>query len=361
MKKYLIVLAAAVVALASCNKGGGGNKYTSLKFQESEVTLALGQESKLYLAWEPTSLEAPVCKWTSSDAEVVLVDQNGNVKAVSAGDAYITATLGEGESALKASCHVLVKSIYDLLAWSEMGVFDIDRKSPIGEPYEVQTSKGTKYTVQKYPALWYLWDENILFVNGEGFSGAGFFAEIETPIELITTGEHAGALWTTDILFTDASPADSAGVCPAGALTDAEEWLKFITDTTYKGDGSFKGAPIHYVDFNNEEQVSFLGFIKNGWIGEYYYSAEEIYYYYQMNITWLGGAYGLVWDEAAKDFAQPAKFAERNDQFYQFIPSNDAAAPAKAARNIMRVNEKVVLNKDLKKNAMKVFSLTKKQ
>ena len=356
MKKYFVVLAAAIVALAGC-KSGGGSQYTKLAFKESAIDLALGDSKKLQVLYEPTTLEAPVCEWASSNPEVAKVDQNGRVEALAIGTANITATYGEGENALKAVCQVSVKSIFDMLVWSEFGCFDLDEDNPIGEPYEVETRSGVKYTVQAYPGLWYLWDENIQFINGEGFSGAGFFAEIETPIELVKGGQYDGALWTNEIVFTDASPADSAGVCPAGALTNAAEWLAYITDTTYKGDGSFKGAPVHYIDWDNKDYYYFQGFIKNGWLGEYYDSEIDSYlYYYQMNITWMNGVYGLELNETGDDFAEPATFAAREEKYYELIPIN-GVAPAAMPRKIKQSNKKPAVHPVVNKTAMKVFSL----
>jgi len=104
MKKYLIVLAAAAIALASCN--GGGNKYTSISFKESQRTLVIGEQVKFSVMWEPTSIEeAPLCTWASSDTTVLKVDENGNVAAVGLGTANITATYEE----LAAVCHVTVE------------------------------------------------------------------------------------------------------------------------------------------------------------------------------------------------------------------------------------------------------------
>ena len=66
MKKYLIVLAAALVALASCTPSGG-NKYTSIRFKSTEIDLAEGAKTTLNVLYEPTTLEAPVCEWSSSN------------------------------------------------------------------------------------------------------------------------------------------------------------------------------------------------------------------------------------------------------------------------------------------------------
>ena len=359
MKKYLIVLAAAVVALASCKPGSGesGSKYTKISFKESALELAIGETTKLKVLYEPTTLDAPVCEWASSDPAIVSVDSNGNIEAKAEGQANITAKCGE----LSAVCQITVKSIYDMLTWSGFGLFDVNEDSPISEPYEVETRSGVKYTVQTFPGLWYLWDENIQFVNGTGFSGAGFFAEIETAVELVTEGEHKGALWTGDLVFTDASPADSAGVSPAGALTDAEEWYKYITDTTYEGNGSFKGTPVHYMDFDAKDYYYFQGFVKNGWIGEYYEDQTPVYYY-QMNITWFNneeGMYGLKMEqneEGKWQFVEPATFTSRDEKYYEQLPE-EAAAPAATPRNIKEAVNAPARRKGISTEAMKVFKL----
>ena len=87
MKKYLVVLAAAVVALASCTNPG--SKYTKISFKNTEMTLAVGATASLQVLYEPTTLEAPVCVWASSNEQVVTVDQNGNLQAVAEGEANV--------------------------------------------------------------------------------------------------------------------------------------------------------------------------------------------------------------------------------------------------------------------------------
>ena len=113
MKKYLIVLAAAVVALASCKKQEG-NAYTKIAFKESAITMTEGATQKLQVLYEPTTLEVPQCEWASSDPAVVKVDQSGNLEALSIGEANVTAKKGE----LEAVCKVSVKSVYDMLSWN---------------------------------------------------------------------------------------------------------------------------------------------------------------------------------------------------------------------------------------------------
>lgn len=338
MKKYLIVLAAALVALASC-KPQQGSQYTKIAFKDSSIDLAIGETKKLNVLYEPTSLEVPVCEWTSSNPQVAKVDQNGRVEALQVGTANITATLGE----LKAVCQVNVKSIYDMLVWSDfkVGYDETDASTAIGEPYEVEGSNGTKYTVQLFEATYYLFDENISYTSGIGFGGAGFMCFIDAPIEVIVEGDYAGYYWTNELVFEDLD-TDSAGVCPTGALTDVNEWVSYLFDSTYVGDGSFKGAAIHYIDWDNDEEVDYLGFIKEGWLGTYSNGT-----FYQMNITWMGGYLGLELNEDETDFAEPFAFAERTEQYYELLPEREVSK--KAIRNNVKVEDAIKLNvRDIK-------------
>ena len=336
MKKYLIVLAAAVVALASCKPGSGesGSKYTKISFKESALELAVGETAKLKVLSEPTTLDAPVCEWASSNAEVVTVDQNGNIEALAEGEANITAKCGE----LSAVCKVSVKSIYDLLSWNlVLMIYDeTDISTAIGDPYIVTSAKGVEYKVQKFAGSFVLCGEGIDYVKGTGPVGAGFTAFVDCPIEVITEGDYAGYAWTNEIIFSNASPADSAGVCPEGALTDAAEWYKYLTDTLYEGDGSFKGAPIHYIDWDAQKEIDYLGFIKNGFLGDY---SDGVFY--KMNVTWMEGAYGLAVDENNK-LIEPAQFAPRHDQYYENLPesavSKKPLVMLKKAEGLKRLN-----------------------
>ena len=317
MKKYFVVLAALAMVFAGCKKEGG-SEYTSIFFKDSSISLSIGETKKLSVRWEPTSITtAPKCEWASSDEEVVSVDQNGNIEALAVGEANITAKYGE----LTAVCQVSVKSIFDMLVWSDFLVAydETDATTAIGEPYEVEASNGTKYTVQLFECTYYLHDENISYVSGTGFTGAGFMSFIEAPIEVIVEGDYAGYYWTNELVFEDLE-VDSAGVVPTGALTDVNEWAAYLFDSTYVGDGSLKGAAIHYLDWDNNDEVDFLGLIKNGWLGTYRDGT-----FYQMNITWLGGYYGLAINEEGTDFVEPYTFAERSEQYYELLPEEAAA------------------------------------
>ena len=325
MKKYFVVLAALALVFAGCKPTESGSAYTKISFKQTELTLAIGETQKLIVRWEPTSITtAPECTFVSSDEEVATVDEKGVVTAVASGEANITAKVGD----LTAVCQVTVKDVYDMLVWGLMKVgYDYtDATTAIGEPYMVTASNGTQYKVQLFEATFYLCDENITYVNGTGFTGAGFMSFIDAPIEVIIEGDYTGYYWTNELVFEDLA-TDSAGVVPTGALTDAAAWYAYITDTTRtvsEADGSFKGAAIHYIDWDNNDEVDYLGFIKNGWLGDY---SDGMFY--QMNITWFdnaNGAYGLLMEqneEGKWQFVQPATFTDRKTTYYELLPEQE--------------------------------------
>lgn len=146
MKKYLIVLAAAVIALASCNTK---EDYTSISFKEANRTLTIGEQAQFNVLWEPATLAEPVCTWESSDTTVLTVDANGIVSAVYLGEANIIATYKE----LKAVCHVTVEQYEQSWAPSATIYYFPSTKSeaPISDSVYIMTGgSGAQYECQMY-------------------------------------------------------------------------------------------------------------------------------------------------------------------------------------------------------------------
>ncbi|HJB96444.1 MAG TPA: Ig-like domain-containing protein [Candidatus Mediterraneibacter intestinigallinarum] len=81
---------------------------TGISLNTETLNLSKGQTSQLIATLTPEDADGDnKVTWTSSDAAVATVDQNGNVTAVADGVATITATVGN----LTATCEVTVKEI----------------------------------------------------------------------------------------------------------------------------------------------------------------------------------------------------------------------------------------------------------
>ena len=96
---------------------------------DTELTLAVGDEYYLYTYFMPYNCAAETVTWSSSDESVAQVDESGNVLAVGAGTAEITAT---GSGGLAASCTINVSEEKFILDVSvEDLVLDVGEEVPI--------------------------------------------------------------------------------------------------------------------------------------------------------------------------------------------------------------------------------------
>lgn len=80
---------------------------TSVTLDKTSLTLDVGGSDTLTATVEPANATNKAVKWSSSNENVATVDQNGNVKAVGAGTATITAAASDG-SGKTATCEVTV-------------------------------------------------------------------------------------------------------------------------------------------------------------------------------------------------------------------------------------------------------------
>lgn len=81
---------------------------SSIKLDEESKTIRLGESFKLTATIEPQNATNKEIKWQSSNSNVVIVDNTGNIKAVGVGSATITVVTDDGK--LKATCAVIVLS-----------------------------------------------------------------------------------------------------------------------------------------------------------------------------------------------------------------------------------------------------------
>jgi len=108
IKRYFFLLFLAV-ALLSCKDE---TKVTGVTLDPTEMTLAIGETRQIEMVIEPLSAHIYNQKyWSSSNENVAVVDERGNVTGVYAGTCTITASAG----GIKATCQVTVATpTYDI-------------------------------------------------------------------------------------------------------------------------------------------------------------------------------------------------------------------------------------------------------
>ena len=79
----------------------------SITLDKTELTLTIGETEKLTATVLPEDVTDKTVTWSTSDAAIATVDTEGNVTAISVGEAVITATCGE----ISTSCRVIVEKI----------------------------------------------------------------------------------------------------------------------------------------------------------------------------------------------------------------------------------------------------------
>lgn len=83
------------------------------KITLSETELTLGRNEKYQLTAGLTPMDSTdEVIWSSSDEKIAKVDKTGNIEAISAGEAVITAKAGEKTATCKVTVNIPIKSIY---------------------------------------------------------------------------------------------------------------------------------------------------------------------------------------------------------------------------------------------------------
>lgn len=130
MKKFLcgaLVLLAAVACVTGCKKNDSKSD-TNITLNPAQLMLAPGQSMRISVKPNTGSYT-----WQSSNDSIATVSKNGTVTALVLGEADITCT--EKESGASATCHVTVKSEWELIEFDHAIVWyytaDTVGKEPI--------------------------------------------------------------------------------------------------------------------------------------------------------------------------------------------------------------------------------------
>lgn len=133
---------------------------TSISLNVTEKILNKNAEITLYAVVTPSNATDKTVKWSSSNASVASVDQNGKVTGKSSGTAVITASSDNGKT---ASCKIIVPDV------AVTGV------SIIGSTTTVKVGETISFTAEVYPSNaldksveWYAHNENDISVDQNG-------------------------------------------------------------------------------------------------------------------------------------------------------------------------------------------------
>jgi len=358
MKKYLIVLAAVVVALASCNNG---EKYTSIRFKEAQIVLAQGATDKLQVLYEPTSIaEAPQCVWASSDTNVVFVDQKGNIEAREVGDANVTATYGEGENTLKAVCKVTVNVYEAMWAPSSTVYYFPSTKSdqPLSDTVFVYEGSKASYSCKLYSVE--LCIPSAIDIPG-GEAGVGDFIFVEAAIPFIvssTSGDYIGEPFDLAFFITPEEAFDTTEYGALAGSLDPEVigpvWQAYLEaygageQADFDGEAyelGMKGAILRGATVTSTG-ISYYPWADalitdGGFYTQYDAETEEVSAVYKLQVDWCGGFWGTglamneeaeTWDEV---LAQPYTLELTR---YTYRPGEYGQEAAAAPRKVVRKN-----------------------
>lgn len=93
---------------ATCKVNVKSYPITDIKLSSSNLTILLDDEQKITVQILPANASVKTLNWTSSNENVVLVDQKGCIKGMKEGGAVITCSSQDGSN-VQASCSVTVK------------------------------------------------------------------------------------------------------------------------------------------------------------------------------------------------------------------------------------------------------------
>ena len=295
MKKNLFIAFFACVALAFVSCGPDPVNYT-ISLNQTEITLGVGATAKLNAVISPVVEQAPVITWTSSNPEVAKVNASGVVEGLEVGIVTITASLNiDGVEPATCQVNVTNDAVFDNFELGGYGCFgDYNPEYLIAGTDTVFTISVGEVKCQLGWNTLYAWDSNILFVNGQGFSGAGFMMVGTVPTYFITEGDYAG--YYIDMGYFGFMDELGAYIGQAGKLLDVNTYgdaLKTLinpdateAEVNAAVEGyynSFEGTQVVMIDFDNQQESNYLGNVKYALGGE----GEDGSMLYDIKMEWF--------------------------------------------------------------------------
>lgn len=164
MKKIALFLIAIITLVACGEQTPTGGKIESLTLNPSTLELKVGAEKKIRTSVTPATDEVYTVVWESSDETVATVDNKGNVVAVAAGNATITATIKDTE--ISATAAVTVVSPFDALKFYTLALMGMNETPYFIEGVDNNQDEkaDTLYAVTFYvlPETMYIQDRSLV-------------------------------------------------------------------------------------------------------------------------------------------------------------------------------------------------------
>lgn len=190
----------------------------SIALNKTEITdLLKGKTEKLEVSFIPSNTEdSREVKWTSSAADIAVVDANGTVKALKEGTATITATTVDGKHT--ASCTVTVKEIH----LTDVKLDEMKNPSELfkGEKHQIKIGLNPIDTTDNVIYTFASSDEKVVSVDKNGMVTALKNGKATITITVKTTNTDFEKTLTYDITVEEI-PLESIEI--KGDVTSLEE------------------------------------------------------------------------------------------------------------------------------------------
>lgn len=142
-------------------------KLHAIKIKEPECALSIGETSQMDINYIPANANNKNVTWTSSNPTVANVDDNGLIKALSNGEAFVTVT-SDADTSITSQTHVVVGetfcvSVNNIQGLNGFSHVIIDNNARDFTDYKV--ARGRDITVKFEP--WQIYDIRKLEINEE--------------------------------------------------------------------------------------------------------------------------------------------------------------------------------------------------
>lgn len=194
----------------------------------SSLDMFVGETPKLTYTIVPQGISANVL-WSSSNTEVVTVNEDGVVTALNFGTALITATV-EGKN-LSSTCQVTVsnEAVLKNYVFADYGLFGDVEYIPNTKRWIPRTN-GDSLLCQLGYVTFICWSDGLYFISGKGFSGNGIIIEAKMPIYWVVEGEHASMyLGSASGFHIDTCSSVKPYTAKAGELADLQKYGDYFT------------------------------------------------------------------------------------------------------------------------------------